>query len=544
MMEKEKDKTKAQLLKELAKLHQQIAKLEKSETEHKQAEEKLRKYREYLEKLVEERTSALQKSEEQLRLVTDSLPVLISYIDSSERYRFNNKAYEEWFGHSREEVQGKHIREVLGNQAYRAIRKYVKTALSGQEVHFESKVPYKDAGLRYTEASYIPHIDDKRKVRGFFALVHNIAGQKRMDESLRESEEKYRTLFESTPEGILSSGPDERIMSANPASAEMLGYRNPEEVIGMPMVELYSDPESRKKLLSELMKKLYLKNYEVKIKRKDGVIRDLLANLKLIKDSNGDILRIDKTFSDITERKQAEEKLRETLKDLERSNKDLEQFAYVASHDLQEPLRMVASYVQLLARRYKGKLDSDADDFIAYAVEGAIRMQRMINDLLAYSRVETRGKEPKMTDYAYALGQAIANLHVAIEKSGAVVSNDDLPTINADQPQIVQLFQNLIDNSIKFRSKEQLRVHVGVKKKEKEWLFSVRDNGIGIDPQYGERIFVIFQRLHEKGKYPGTGIGLSVCKRIVERHGGRIWVESKSRKGSTFFFTIPRKGGK
>ena len=251
--------------------------------------------------------------------------------------------------------------------------------------------------------------------------------------------------------------------------------------------------------------------------------------------------------SEMAERRRVEEALRERSEDLERSNKELEQFAYVASHDLQEPLRMVSSYTQLLARRYQDKLDADANDFINFAVDGANRMQRLINDLLAYSRVGTRGKPFETTYCEVVIDQALDNLRLAIEKSGAVITHDPLPTVMADDAQLAQLFQNLIGNAIKFHGDQPPRIHVSAQKTSEVsetsevWQFSVRDNGIGIDPQYYERIFVIFQRLHGKEEYPGTGIGLAVCKRIVERHGGRIWVESEPGEGSTFYFTIPTR---
>ena len=225
--------------------------------------------------------------------------------------------------------------------------------------------------------------------------------------------------------------------------------------------------------------------------------------------------------------------------ELARSNAELEQFAHVASHDLQEPLRAVAGCVQLLQQRYQGQLDSRADTLIAHAVDGVVRIHTLINDLLAYSRVNSRGRRFELVDCSAVLNDALAGFEVAIKESGVVVTHGTLPTVMADRLQLAQLFQNLLSNAIKFRGEQPPNIHVGVEYSAAEWRFAVRDNGIGIESAYREQIFVIFQRLHTRRQYPGTGIGLAICKRIVERHGGRTWVESEPEKGSTFFFTIP-----
>jgi light-regulated signal transduction histidine kinase (bacteriophytochrome) len=242
---------------------------------------------------------------------------------------------------------------------------------------------------------------------------------------------------------------------------------------------------------------------------------------------------------ELDERRRTEQQLARYSQELTRSNAELEQFAYVASHDLQEPLRMVASFTQLLAKRYQGQLDQDADEFISYAVDGATRMQRLINDLLAYSRVGTRGKPLQLKDGNDVFRQARDNLTKAIEDSGALIFTDHLPTVKGDEMQLIQLFQNLMANAIKFHGPEPPQIQVSAAKNGREWVFAVKDNGIGIAPEHQERIFSIFQRLHQRSEYPGTGIGLAMCKKIVERHGGRIWVESQVGAGSTFYFTIP-----
>ncbi|MFI7675809.1 ATP-binding protein [Actinophytocola sp. NPDC049390] len=259
-------------------------------------------------------------------------------------------------------------------------------------------------------------------------------------------------------------------------------------------------------------------------------VRELGADVNVMRE---------RILSDLSAVRVAHAELDERTKDLERSNAELEQFAYIASHDLQEPLRKVASFCQLLERRYKGKLDERADQYIAFAVDGAKRMQILINDLLAFSRVGRIVREPVEVSCDAVLEQALANLADAIERTGATVVSDDLPTVSAEVPLLTAVFQNLISNALKFRGEDPPKVSITVRRDDGFWEFAVADNGIGIDPEYAERIFVIFQRLHNKADYPGTGIGLAMCRKIVEYHGGAIWLDKNVESGSRFCFTLP-----
>jgi light-regulated signal transduction histidine kinase (bacteriophytochrome) len=279
---------------------------------------------------------------------------------------------------------------------------------------------------------------------------------------------------------------------------------------------------------------------ELSGQRRDG--SEFPIEIMLSPLADGDGLLITAAIRDITARKAAEAALLRTVGELKRSNEELEQFAYIASHDLQEPLRMVASYTQLLARRYKGSLDADADEFIEYAVDGATRMQRLIQDLLMYSRVGTKGRVLREASSQAALDEALVNLRTAIDEHGAIVTHDRLPTVLADEIQLVQLFQNLVGNAIKYQDKAIPKVHVSAEQVDAKWMFSVRDNGLGIEPRYFERIFGMFQRLHKRDEFAGTGIGLAICKKIVERHGGTIHVESTPGQGSTFRFAMEGSG--
>jgi PAS domain S-box-containing protein len=354
----------------------------------------------------------------------------------------------------------------------------------------------------------------------------------------KQAEQKIRfqsRLLDAVEQAVIATDLEGNIIYWNHYAEVLYGW-SAAEVMGRLVVDVVP-AASTKEQAAKLMSRLQVGESwsgEFLVQRRDGTTFPAMVFDSPIYNEQGSLIGIVGVSVDITERKRAEE-------ELQRSNAELQQFAYVASHDLQEPLRMVSSYTQLLAECYQGQLDAQADKFIAFATEGATRMQQLLEDLLDYSRVSRRPQPFEPINCTTILKDVLTDLAVTMQESSAVVTADSLPTVLGDRTQLRQLLQNLISNAIKFRREEPPVVHISAEPQEDFWLFTVRDNGIGIDPQFAERIFVLFQRLHSRQEYPGTGIGLAICKKIVERHAGRIWVESHLGEGSTFYFTLPRQ---
>jgi PAS domain S-box-containing protein len=363
------------------------------------------------------------------------------------------------------------------------------------------------------------------------------------EERLHESRIFAESIVETIRESLLVLDSELRVIRANRSFFQQFGL-NPPEVVNNYFRDLgngmWDVPDFLHELHKEITRGNRLEHYEITREFGELGMRTMLVSARLIYQNLTETNLILLTIEDITERKRTQQQLADRAEELARSNAELEQFAHIASHDLQEPLRMVSSYCQLLKSRYHATLDDKANDFIDFAVGGAKRMQTLINDLLAFSRVGTAKTDFVATDCNALMGPVLANLELAIREHNVEIVCGKLPTVMADETQIAQLFQNLIGNAIKFGREDNPRVEIGAQKRKHDWLFSVQDNGIGIDPNFSERIFVIFQRLHTRSEYPGTGIGLAICKKIVERHNGKIWVKSKLSKGATFFFTLPR----
>ncbi|MBN1689600.1 MAG: PAS domain S-box protein [Dehalococcoidia bacterium] len=477
----------------------------------------------------------------------DSLPGIFYLIDEEGAFvRYNSNA-SEVVGYSPEE--GKKIRamDVIAEED----RAYIAEKLS--EI-FNQGSGDAEVRLLAKDGRRIPyHITAKRVSLGgrnyLLGTGVDISQRVEAERARDESEKNYRLLAENTKDIVTIVDKNFNLVWLSASGEKLTGYSF-EEQKKMPLNKKIM-PDSVKRTKALLIRALQeeqegthdpARHYDIEIElcRNDGSTIWTENQMQFTRDGNGRATAMLIQGRDISERKQAEQALKESLEELRRSNEELEQFAYVASHDLQEPLRMVSSYVQLLEKRYKDRLDSDALDFMNYAVSGARRMQNLINDLLAYSRVGTRGKPFAPVDASEVLYAALSNLEVAIHEAEAVIEHGDLPVVFGDEGQLIQVFQNIIVNAIKFHGHQPPYVRVDAVPDDGDWLFSIRDNGIGIDPQFFERIFLVFQRLNGSG-YAGTGIGLSVARKIIQRHGGRIWLESQPGQGSTFYFTLPMR---
>lgn len=412
---------------------------------------------------------------------------------------------------------------------------------------YEFRIIRPDGETRWIHVRGFPILDHAGNVYRTAGICSDITDRKHATDALRESEKRFSDVLGNVELISMMVDADANITYCNDFLLRLTGWQR-EEVIGRSTFDIFIPPditdEMRGQFAGLIADMPSAWHHENEILTRSGARRLVQWNNIVVRSAAGEVVGCASIGDDITERKDAENRMAKIVEELNRSNQELEQFAYIASHDLQEPLRMVASYTQLLSKRYKGKLDSDADDFIAFAVDGASRMQRLIQDLLLYSRVGTKGKDLLDTSSEDALQKALANLHRAIEESNAVVTHDPLPEVHADDVQLIQLFQNLVGNAIKYHGTGVPQVHVSaVKNGADRWIFSVRDTGLGIESKYFGKIFGMFQRLHKREEFAGTGIGLAICKKIVERHGGKLTVASELGHGSTFSFDLSGSGG-
>jgi PAS domain S-box-containing protein len=487
---------------------------------------------------------ALRESEERYRMLLDGVQTYaIFMMDTRGNVLSWNAGAERIKGYTSAQIIGQNFSRFFPPEDVKRGRPEEVlriTAASGR--HEEQGMRVRKDGSQFLASLVFTALRDSAgNLRGFSEFSQDLSESK-------ESGAKYRALLEAAPDAMVVVNVGGEIVLLNVQAEKQFGYSR-HELVGQQVKNIIPEGFAERLIAdgtrsaAEALAQQIGTGIEISGRRKDGSEFPIEIMLSPLESSEG--ILVTAAIRDVTERNKSQEHLVKTVGELKRSNEELQQFAYVSSHDLQEPLRMVASYTQLLAKRYTGRLDSDADEFIAFAVDGCNRMQGLIQDLLAYSRAGTNGKALCDVSSEDALQGALTNLRITIAQSGAVVSHDCLPVLRTDETQLTQVFQNLIGNAIKYRSAEVLRIHVSATENGgNEWIFSVRDNGMGIDPRYFERIFILFQRLHGRNEFEGTGIGLAICKKVLERLGGRIWVESQPEKGSTFYFALPERDEK
>ena len=493
-------------------------------TDRRRAEEALRQS--------EERFRALVETDAQAVWETDAAGVVVK--DSISWRDYTGQTLEERLGYG-------WLNAVHPDDREDVERQWQGCIAAGGDVEIEFRLRRQSGRYRWTRVRAAPIRDERGRIVKWVGMNQDIEERKLAEQHLRESEEKFRILSNTVPALIWYNNTEGENVYVNQYLLDFTGCAA-ENVKGGGWHKLIH-PDDFTGFFQDFMAAVREErafHFRGRIRRHDGAYRWIENRATPLFGPDGSYLGHVGVGIDNTDVIEAEEMLKRNEAELKRSNAELQQFAYVASHDLREPLRMVSSYLSLLWKRYEGRvLDAKAQEYIDFAVEGACRMQRMIDDLLAYSRIGTQGKALRPVVMNDILATVLKDLGTAIEESGASITSDPLPCIMADNTQMVLLLNNLLGNAIKFRRNEPPKIHIGVTKKGGEWQFFVKDNGIGIDSAQGERIFQMFVRLHTQDEYEGTGLGLAVAKKIVERHGGRIWVVSEKGEGSTFFFTIP-----
>jgi len=487
---------------------------------------------------------ALRKSENMYRTLVITLPDAVTIVNKDLHITYASQKTAELHGYENtEELIGRHISELYAPEEIKKAEAELKITIEkGYNNDLQYRLLRKDGTDFIGELNLTVLKNDAGEITGFLGTTRDITKRVQMENEIKQSEERYKRIVDNVIDGLVIIG-DRRVKYVSERAREIIGYPI-EHIMGMREVDMAA-PEDKERVLNEIKKsitetKMLPKNLEFWIVREDGT-KSYISSRYSPRLENGRLADYYVFITDMTEKRIAEENMRNLMSRLQKSNEELERFASIASHDLKEPLRMVSSYVQLLEKRYKGRLDKDADDFINFAVEGATRMAKLLDDLLTYSRVESGKGKLEKVDLNKVISEVLGNLRMTIDENKAKITYDKLPEVTADEVQIGQVFQNLIGNSIKFHDNKAPEIDIKSSKTGNEWLFSVKDNGIGIDMKYKDKIFIIFQRLHTRAEYPGTGIGLVLCKKIVEKHGGRIWFESEPGKGSTFYFTLPHK---
>jgi PAS domain S-box-containing protein len=505
-----------------------------------------RLYRDITERrLTEEMRKEALAQGEMLEKIFSLTHICVVVMDTQFNFIRVNQSYANACGYPPEFFPSKNVFQLYPHaENERIFRKVVETGEPFTMYASPLEFPdFPDRGVTYWDWTLQPVKDSRGGVEGLILVLLDVTERERANAVVRESERKFRLVTETIEDVFWIGNPGLRHVEYISPAFEKIWGRSMESLYASPRTFLEAvhpeDLENLKKTIEEAQTAGRNYTLEYRIIGNGGSVRWIEERGFPIRDDAGNLVLICGVCKDISDRKRTEKLLMLRAEDLARSNKDLEQFAYFMSHDLKEPLRNVATCLQMLKKDHQNKLGPDADQLMGYAEDSVAGMKVMIQDLLTYSRVTTRGNVPKRTDCERVLRQTLLNLRATIQETGAIITHDPLPTVTVDATQLVLLLQNLIGNALKFQGHNSPLVHVSAVKLGNEWQFSVRDNGIGIPAKYLQRIFMIFQRLHNKSKYPGSGMGLALVKRIAERHGGRVWADSKPNKGTTFYFTIP-----